>query len=339
VSESIRVENLTKCYGSVRAIEDLSFSINHGEVIGFLGPNGAGKSTTMRILCGLMPATSGRAYLGGISIARHPEKVRRRVGFMPENNPLPNEMRVSEYLRFRAELKGLSRGARKTRVGEVMEICNLDKKAKYKMIKTLSKGFRQRVGIADALLAKPDVIIMDEPTIGLDPHQIIGIRRLFNELKGQMTVIISSHILPEVEATCDRAIIINHGSIVALGTPMELCREFISESSYKIVARATSESIRSALNTVSPGISVVDESAPDALGIVTWIIKAPVGCDRTTGHTLIEALSADSSIFLQECSREHSHLEDVFLAATKHSWEENYAVQRRYQKKAQTLES
>ena len=332
--ESIRVESLTKCYGSVRAIEDLSFTINHGEVIGFLGPNGAGKSTTMRILCGVMPATSGRAYLGGISIAKYPEKARRRVGFMPENNPLPNEMRVREYLHFRAELKGLSRGTRKARVGEVMEICNLDKKAKNKMIKTLSKGFRQRVGIADALLGKPDVIIMDEPTIGLDPHQIIGIRRLFNELKGKMTVIISSHILPEVEATCDRAIIINHGSIVALGTPQELCGEFISESSYKIVARATPERIRKVLDTVSPNISIVDESAPDAIGNITWIIKAPVSCDRTTGNTLIKALSADSAIFLQGCNREHSHLEDVFLAATKHSWEENYAVQRRYHRRA-----
>lgn len=339
MSESIRVESLTKCYGSVKAIDNLSFSIEHGEVIGFLGPNGAGKSTTMRILCGLMPATSGHAYLGGISIAKHPEKVRRLVGFMPENNPLPDEMRVDEYLHFRAELKGLSRSDRRMRVGEVMEICNLEKKAKNKMIKTLSKGFRQRVGVADALLARPDVIIMDEPTIGLDPHQIIGIRRLFNELKGQMTVIISSHILPEVEATCDRAIIINHGGIVALGTPKELCETFISESSYKIVARASSDDIRRVLHSVSPKISVINETEVDIQGVSTWIIKAPVDCSRTTGHALIEALVKNPDIYLQECCREHSHLEDVFLAATKHSWEENYAVQRRYQKKIQKVKS
>jgi ABC-2 type transport system ATP-binding protein len=339
VLESIRVENLTKCYGAIKAIENLSFVINHGEVVGFLGPNGAGKSTTMRILCGLMPATSGRAYLGGVSIARYPEKIRKRVGFMPENNPLPNEMRVDEYLHFRAELKGLSRGARRSRVGEVMEVCSLDKRAKHKMIKTLSKGFRQRVGIADALLGNPDVIIMDEPTIGLDPHQIIGIRRLFNELKGRMTVIISSHILPEIEATCDRAIIINHGSIVALGTPKELCETFIAASSYRIVAQAPASCIRAILASISPDISIVNESIPDASGLATWIISTPKDCNHTMGHALIDALTKNPEIRLHECSQEHSHLEDVFLAATKHSWEENYAVQRRYQKKTQTLES
>ena len=189
---SIRVENLTRNYGAITAIKNVSFTVNRGEIVGFLGPNGAGKSTTMRILSGIMSATAGSAWVGGISVAQNPHEVKRRIGYMPENNPLPDDMRVVEYLRFRARLKGVPGRKLRATVEEVMETCDLARTARRKIIGTLSKGFRQRVGIADALLGNPEVIIMDEPTIGLDPHQIQGIRKLINNLRGRLTVVLSA---------------------------------------------------------------------------------------------------------------------------------------------------
>ena len=231
---SIDVRGLTKRYGSVVAVRDVSFTVQPGEVIGFLGPNGAGKSTTMRILSGLMMADSGEAYLCGESVALRPERAKLRIGYMPEDNPLPEDMRVVEYLRFRAQLKGIPIRKRSERINTVMEQCDLQRKARRKLIGSLSKGFRQRVGIADALLAEPDVVIMDEPTIGLDPHQIQAMRSLISSLRGKMTVILSSHILPEIEACCDRVIIINQGEVVASGDTDSLHSEFLYTRKFRI---------------------------------------------------------------------------------------------------------
>ena len=191
-------ERLTKRYGSLTAIEDLTFSVAPGEVVGFLGPNGAGKSTTMRILSGTMAGTSGCASIWGVSVALNPAEAKRHMAYMPENNPLPEDLRVEEYLRLRARLKDVEAGNVDARVNQVMEDCDLVRRASGRLIGQLSKGFRQRVGIADALLAQPKVVILDEPTIGLDPHQILGIRDLIRSLRGQMAVLISSHILHEV---------------------------------------------------------------------------------------------------------------------------------------------
>jgi len=218
---AIEVCRLVKTYGGTTAVNDISFTVARGEIVGFLGPNGAGKSTTMRILTGYLPATSGSVHLCGLPVATRPDEVKRRIGYLPENNPLPEDMRVSEYLYFRGRLKEVSRRQLGPRIDEVLEICDL-KRVRHRIIGQLSKGYRQRVGIAEAILAEPPVIIMDEPTIGLDPHQILIVRDLIAGLRGRMTVIISSHILPEIEVTCDRVLIINQGRVVAQGTPAEV---------------------------------------------------------------------------------------------------------------------
>ena len=218
VEYSIEVNHLTKHYGRIAAVQDVSFSLKKGEIVGFLGPNGAGKSTTMKILTGLVPANSGSAYICGIPVSTHPEEIKRKIGYMPENNPLPMDMRVREYLRFRGKLKEIPGPKLRKRIEYVLDLCDLVR-ARRRVIGALSKGYRQRIGIAEAILSDPEVIIMDEPTIGLDPHQILKIRDLISSLKGRMSVIISSHILPEIELTCDRVIIINRGFIVAKGTP------------------------------------------------------------------------------------------------------------------------
>ncbi|HAT60663.1 MAG TPA: ABC transporter, partial [Opitutae bacterium] len=226
---TIEVENLCKSFGKLEAVAGISFKVEKGQIFGFLGPNGAGKSTTMRILTGYTQATSGIARICGFPVASEPHDIKRRIGYMPENNPLPLELRVCEYLKWRARLKELPLRHRSKRVDEVMELCDLTR-ARDRIIGKLSKGFRQRVGIADAILAHPEVIIMDEPTIGLDPHQVIMIRDLIASLRGKMSVIISSHILPEIEMTCDQVIIINGGKIVGKGTPNELRETFIDST-------------------------------------------------------------------------------------------------------------
>jgi ABC-2 type transport system ATP-binding protein len=228
---AIAVRHLVKSYAGVTAVNDISFQVARGEIIGFLGPNGAGKSTTMRILTGYLPASSGEVEICGLSVHDQPEEVKRRVGYMPENNPLPEDMRVSEYLYFRGRLKEVPRRMLGPRLDEVLELCDL-KRVRHKIIGKLSKGFRQRVGIAEAILAEPPVIIMDEPTIGLDPHQILIVRDLIASLRGRMTVLISSHILPEIEMTCDRVLIINGGRVVAEGAPEQLRREILGRSTY-----------------------------------------------------------------------------------------------------------
>jgi ABC-2 type transport system ATP-binding protein len=225
----IHVSNLTKYYGDYAAIRDISFDVGRGQVVGFLGPNGAGKTTTMRILAGYLTATSGEATIDGIDVFWSPVEVRRRIGYMPENCPLYQEMRVKEYLRFRAGIKGLHGRLRRHRIGYVMERCWLTD-VRRQLIGTLSKGYRQRVGLADALLADPAVMILDEPTAGLDPTQIRETRKLIRELGQEHTLLLSTHILPEVEMTCDHVIIIHRGQVAAAGPLEELRRQAEEET-------------------------------------------------------------------------------------------------------------
>ena len=220
----IDVRNLTKYYGDYAAIRDVSFEVPSGQIVGFLGPNGAGKTTTMRILAGFLTATSGRATIDGHDVFSEPVEVKRRIGYMPENCPLYPEMRVAEYLAFRAGLKGLHGRRRRQRLDYVLNRCWLTD-VRRQLIGTLSKGYRQRVGLADALLADPPVLILDEPTIGLDPSQIRETRKLIRELGKQHTILLSTHILPEVEMTCDNVIIIHRGRVVASGSPKNLARK------------------------------------------------------------------------------------------------------------------
>lgn len=210
----IEVSNLTKHYPGRTAVEDVSFTVERGEVVGLLGPNGAGKSTIIRILACFMPASSGTVQVAGLDVFQDSDEIRRRIGYMPENNPLHGDMRVREYLKFRARLKGLSRAQARERVAAVMEQCGLTDVGR-RIIGQLSKGYRQRVGLADALVHEPELIILDEPTIGLDPNQIREVRQLIKSLGGQQTILLSTHILPEVELTCNRIIILHEGRILA----------------------------------------------------------------------------------------------------------------------------
>ncbi len=318
---TVIVRRLTKIYGGIKVVDNVSFRIGKGEILGFLGPNGAGKSTTMKILSGMCPATSGSAYVCGVSVANNPGEVRRHIGYMPENNPLPEDLRVSEYLRYRAGLKEVPVRETSRRVEEAMEICQLNRKAKRKIIGNLSKGFRQRVGIADAILSKPDLIIMDEPTIGLDPHQIIAIRSLINSLRGKMSVIISSHILPEIELVCDRVIIINQGRIVASGSSESLRKEFISSDKYGVGVKCPPEEFGKYCSVMGNGLRISSHSkSADADGYWDYVLESDIGSDL--GRSLIGELSKDTRLAVREVSRLKPNLEEIFMAATRRSWEE-----------------
>jgi ABC-2 type transport system ATP-binding protein len=316
---SIRVKDLTRQYGALTAIHKVNFTVNPGEVVGFLGPNGAGKSTTMRILSGIMSATSGSAWVGGICVAQNPHEVKRKIGYMPENNPLPDDMRVVEYLRFRSRLKEVPGHQLRAAVEEAMEICDLARTARRKIIGTLSKGFRQRVGIADALLGDPEIIIMDEPTIGLDPHQIQGIRKLIDNLRGKHTVIISSHILPEIERSCDRVIIINRGRIVAAGTSKELREEFLPSNRFSIIVEGNYSAVAACL--ASRGIDA-DILECTSIAENRSEINLRVENEGNLGPQLIQLLSNQREFILHSLAPREPNLEEIFLAATKRSWEE-----------------
>jgi ABC-2 type transport system ATP-binding protein len=314
---AIEVSHLVKNYAGVMAVNDISFTVPRGEILGFLGPNGAGKSTTMRILTGYLPATSGQVSICGFAVASEADAVKRRVGYMPENNPLPDEMRVSEYLYFRGRLKEVPRRKLGSRIDEVLELCDL-KRVRHKIIGKLSKGFRQRVGIAESVLAEPPVIIMDEPTIGLDPHQILIVRDLIASLRGRMTVLISSHILPEIEMTCDRVLIINQGRIVAQGTPADLRRDVLGQSAYEIEAAGSLGSLPFLLGSIDPGLSVASEGPADALGFRT--IRLTTLNLEDAGEAILRACLSEG-LRVRALSRAHPTLEDVFLAATRRSWD------------------
>ncbi len=310
---AVVAEMLTKRYGSLTAIENLSFSVAPGEIVGFLGPNGAGKSTTMRILAGTMAGTSGRASIWGESVALNPAAAKRHMAYMPENNPLPEDLRVEEYLTLRARLKDVAPEKISERVAKVMDDCDLTRRAKGRLIGQLSKGFKQRVGIADALLAEPKVVILDEPTIGLDPHQILGIRDLIRSLRGKMAVLISSHILHEVEQVCDKVVIINRGKLVAQGRTEDLRRELFPQAIFNLTTQATAAELKVLVSVHEPAATV------EAVGTIdtTWNrIKVTLPAHSPLRETLA-TLMITAGMSLREIAEEHYGLEDIFLAATR----------------------
>lgn len=322
---AIEVRGLTKFYGRQAAIRGVSFRVMPGQVVGFLGPNGAGKSTTLRILCGLMPADAGVVKICGVPVAPNPREIKRLIGYMPENNPLPEAMRVKEYLFHRAVLKEIPAHRRKQRVQEVMELCDLHRKTANKLISALSKGFRQRVGIADALLSEPKVAILDEPTIGLDPHQILLIRQLMETLRGKTAVIFSSHILAEVEKSCDQVIIINQGHVVATGAMPDLDREYGRHHRYRLKSRLPGDSLAERLRArVAGSLASVLPNEGSALATVHWEIPIgePIGEDQ-----LIE-IQRDPALELIEFTGHPYSLEEIFLLATKRSWDEEMRTNR-----------
>ena len=314
---TIEVSHLVKTYGALTAVNDLSFTVKRGEIVGLLGPNGAGKSTTMRILTGYLPANSGSVRICGHPVASEPEATKRHVGYMPENNPLPDDMRVSEYLWFRGRLKEMPRAKLRARIDEVLELCDL-KRNRHRILGRLSKGNKQRVGIAEAILAEPAVIIMDEPTIGLDPHQIIIVRDLIASLRGRMSVIISSHILPEIEATCDRVLIINGGRIVAQGSPADLRHEIFGSTSYRVEFAGEQDALAAHLKDIEPTLRVASLGDCAADGFCTATLVTESATDL--GEKLLTALPA-LGYRVRSLGRTQPTLEDVFLAATRRSWD------------------
>lgn len=318
---SIHVKNLTRHFGPLTAINQVNFTVAPGEVIGFLGPNGAGKSTTMRILSGILSASSGSAWIGGVCVAQNPQQVKRKIGYMPENNPLPDDMRVVEYLRFRARLKLVPGRKLRATVQEAMEICDLARTARRKIIGTLSKGFRQRVGIADALLGNPEVIIMDEPTIGLDPHQIQGIRKLIDNLRGKHTVILSSHILPEIERSCDRVIIINRGRIVAAGSSDALRHEFLPGNRFSLTIQGDENDVTACLLEAGFDATVLESFQVEA-SRTSLTLRVESEKHAVASSKLIQILTGMPSLVLHSLAPKEPSLEEIFLAATKRSWEE-----------------
>lgn len=312
---AVVAELLTKRYGSLTAIENLSFQVAPGEIVGFLGPNGAGKSTTMKILAGTMPGTSGRAEIWGESVSLNPAAAKSHMAYMPENNPLPEDMRVEEYLTLRAKLKNVEKTKVQERVEKVMQECNLARRAKGRLIGQLSKGFRQRVGIADALLAQPKVIILDEPTIGLDPHQILGIRDLIRSLRGQMAVLISSHILHEVEQVCDKVVIINRGCLVAQGRTEDLRRELLPDAVFNLITKTGISSLAQICLALEPATKIELQGEKES-GWFHYRIVMP------TTSPLRENLAAhliQAGVSIKEIAEEYFGLEDIFLAATRRS--------------------
>lgn len=316
---SIEAIKLTKHYGSIAALTDVSFIIRKGEVVGLLGPNGAGKSTLMRITSGLISASSGSVFVAGLSATRHQDKLKSCIGYMPENNPLPEMMKVQEYLKFRAQLKEVPHREIRRRVDEIMDVCDLRNKAAKRLIGKLSKGFRQRVGIADTLLSQPEVVIMDEPTIGLDPHQIRAVRKLIDRMRGNMTVILSSHILHEIDACCDRSMIINRGRIVASGTLSQMRKRYDLGVRYHLQAKGDLKKLDEILIGISPVLERIKTEPSDEEGFHSVVIDSQVNDDF--GGMIIRKVLDCPDITIRECYRRESDLEDVFLAATKRSWE------------------
>jgi ABC-2 type transport system ATP-binding protein len=307
---SISVKNLTKKYQTQRAVDNITFEVKTGEVLGFLGPNGAGKTTTMKIITGFMAPSDGDAKVNGISVLENPEEVKKSIGYLPESNPLYHDMPVLEYLEFVAELQNIPKAKIQDRIVEMVRVCGLNVE-KHKKINELSKGYRQRVGLAQALIHDPEILILDEPTTGLDPNQIVEIRNLIREIGKKKTVILSTHILPEVEATCDRILIINEGKIVADGTSetlrkqaqgQEVLRVGISEAESKDQVITTLQS----LDTVGMVDPIRDTD-------FTFLIN---GKDGTSSKKSVFEMCVKNNWVLSELTPIETKLEDIFRDLT-----------------------
>ena len=312
----IEVSELTKRYAGHTAVAGISFHVQRGEIVGLLGPNGAGKSTTMRILSGFLPATGGTVRVAGFDVVTQSAEVRRRIGYMPENNPLYPEMRVREYLKFRARLKGLSSSRSRDRVDVVLQQCSLADVSK-KIIGHLSKGYRQRVGLADALVHEPELIILDEPTIGLDPNQIRSVRQLIKDLAQKHTVLISTHLLHEAELTCHRMIILREGKILAEGTPDNL-QQTMSKSVQVIAEIAAPEAELKTCWDEMPEVALFDIAAVDG-GFQRCALTPRDGTDL---RPQVFALAKQRGWALRELTRNRHSLEDIYVRLTRQHDEE-----------------
>jgi ABC-2 type transport system ATP-binding protein len=315
----IEVANLTKRYAGRTAVSNISFTVGRGEIVGLLGPNGAGKSTTMRILSCYLPATSGTVRVAGLDVFRHSEEVRRRIGYMPENNPLHFDMRVREYLKFRARLKGLGCKHSRHRVDVVLEQCSLTD-VSHRIIGQLSKGYRQRVGLADALVHEPELIILDEPTIGLDPNQIRAVRQLIKGLGSTHTVLISTHILPEAEMTCNRMVIMYQGTILAADTPENLQRSMSGKSQVVAEIAAPLEELKACWAEI-PEVQRFDIATSEG-EYFRCALTPENGLDL---RPLVFSMVRDHGWSLRELTRNRHSLEDIYVQLTRPPEEEEEA--------------
>jgi len=302
----IEVENLSKTYIDVPVVRDLGFFVPEGQVLGFLGPNGAGKTTVMRMLTAFVPPTTGRVVVAGVDLDQDPVGLRRNVGYLPENVPLYPELRVEEYLRFRADIEEVPRADVRARMDDVIERCLIGD-VRRQVVGTLSKGYRQRVGLAGALIHRPKVLILDEPTVGLDPNQIIKVRELINELGRDHTVLLSTHILPEVEQVCERGFIIDRGRIVADGTPDALRERLVGNPTLSVELGGANGAAREALETL-PGIAAVSTQ-----GEGCFLLEHRADTDP---REAVFRLVVEKGWVLLGMSAEKVTLEDVFVRLT-----------------------
>jgi ABC-2 type transport system ATP-binding protein len=310
----IEAQSLSRRFGDFTAVDGVSFTAADKEILGMLGPNGAGKTTTIRMITGFLPPSAGRVTVAGRDLFESPTEARRQVGYLPENVALYPEMRVDEYLAFRARLEGMAGGRARGAISEVVERCLLGE-VRHQIIGTLSKGYRQRVGLATAILHRPSVLVLDEPTVGLDPKQIIAIRELIRELGRERTLLLSTHILPEVELLCDRVIIIDRGRIAAEGTPDSLRQSFVGNTGVRVTLKDAPPEAPEALARIA-GVLAVHPSpaAPSGAGTAaTWVLE----CDRAADpreqvfHAVVER-----GWVLLELALERASLEDVFVRLT-----------------------
>lgn len=308
----IEIEHLTKHYGQRVAVDDISFRVKRGEIIGFLGPNGAGKSTTLRMLTGYLTPNEGRIDVGGVNAVADPIGARKLIGYMPEAVPLHGELRVTEYLEFRARLKGVPRRQVRASVDKALELANVTD-VRDRIIGQLSKGYRSRVGLADALVADPPLLVLDEPTAGLDPNQIRQVRDLIRSMAGHKTVLLSTHILPEVEATCDRVVIIHRGRLVGEGQPGQL--RLVGEGGQVLTVEARGDRARlEAVLAAVPGVRNITEV--EVLQADPSLVRLSLETDIGDVAEAVFRSVAQAGLTLRELRREQGSLEDVFAKLT-----------------------
>ncbi len=312
MSAAIAVHNLTKRYDTLTALSEISFEVQAGEIMGFLGPNGAGKTTALRILTGILTPTSGTVLIDGLDVTERSLEVRRRIGYLPEHVALYPELRVEEYLRYRASIKGVPRSARTARMQAALEQCALTD-VRRQLIGRLSKGYRQRVALGDCLLAQPKILILDEPTVGLDPHQIRQTRDLITALGRTTTILLSTHILPEVEMICHKVTIIDKGRIIAVDTPDRLRQRLSGTQVVHVQLGGDAAAIEPALKQV-PGVARVSRQG-HANGFSSYEVEAYAGADV---REAIFRLAVEQRWTLRELSQTHASLEDVFIHLTTH---------------------
>jgi len=310
----IEVEHLSKIYGSTPAIQDVTFSVEKGEILGFLGPNGAGKTTTMRILTGYLPASSGTARIAGFDVHEDSMAVRRQIGYLPETPPLYTDMTVEGFLHFVARIKGVAAGDRNQRVENALKRCNLLEKRQV-LIRKLSKGFRQRVGIAQAIVHDPPAIILDEPTVGLDPRQIIDVRNLIKSLAGEHTIILSTHILPEVSMTCSRVAIINRGRVVATNTHEQLMAQLAGGEGYELEVAGDLTQVDWQIRQL-PSVQSIEQIPDDSLPNAHSRLRVALEANSPDPGNAIAATIVQAGLGLFEMRRIRVTLEDVFLELT-----------------------